>query len=24
LLCERALKLIRGERIVAEGAAPNG
>ena len=24
LLCERSLKLIRGECIVAEGAAPNG
>jgi hypothetical protein len=24
VLCERALRLIRGECIVAEGAAPNG
>jgi hypothetical protein len=24
VLCEKALKLIRGERIVAEGAASNG
>jgi hypothetical protein len=24
VLCERALKLIRGECTVAEGAAPNG